>query len=93
MTCCNEVLRGGGVAALAVAGAIKLKKHSKDKTRVQTISRTLKRIPAAVRQKAYDARNPGGPSSHREVKWLVRGLRRSGAPGLLGKNGNPLSKF
>ena len=30
-----------------------LKRHSKDKTRVKTISRTLKRTPAAVRQKAY----------------------------------------
>ena len=29
-----------------------LKKHSKDKTRVKTISRALKRTPAAVRQKA-----------------------------------------
>ena len=30
-----------------------LKKHSKDKTRVKTISRTLKRTPGALRQKAY----------------------------------------
>ena len=29
-----------------------LKKHSKDKTRVKTVSRALKRTPAAVRQKA-----------------------------------------
>ena len=30
-----------------------LKKHSKDKTRVKTVSRALKRTPAALRQKAY----------------------------------------
>jgi len=30
-----------------------LKKHSKDKTRVKTVSRALKRTPAAVRQKAH----------------------------------------
>jgi len=30
-----------------------LKKHSKDKTPVKTVSRALKRTPAALRQKAY----------------------------------------
>jgi hypothetical protein len=30
-----------------------LKKHSKDKTAVKTVSRALKRTPAALRQKAY----------------------------------------
>jgi hypothetical protein len=30
-----------------------LKKHSKDKTPVKTVSRTLKRTPGALRQKAY----------------------------------------
>jgi hypothetical protein len=42
-----------------------LKKHSKDKTRVKTISRTLKRTPAAVRQKAYAL---GIPIGHRRAK-------------------------
>ncbi len=30
-----------------------LKKHSKNKTPVKTVSRALKRTPAALRQKAY----------------------------------------
>ena len=30
-----------------------LKKHSKNKTPVKTVSRVLKRTPAALRQKAY----------------------------------------
>ena len=30
-----------------------LKKHSKDKTPVRTVSRALKRTPGALRQKAY----------------------------------------
>jgi hypothetical protein len=30
-----------------------LKKHSKDKTPVKTVSRALKRTPGALRQKAY----------------------------------------
>ena len=30
-----------------------LKKHSKDKTPVSTVSRALKRTPGALRQKAY----------------------------------------
>jgi hypothetical protein len=37
-----------------------LKKHSKGKTRVKTISRTLKRTPAAVRQKAHALGIPVG---------------------------------
>ena len=37
-----------------------LKKHSKDKTRVKTISRMLKRTPGAVRQKAYALGIPVG---------------------------------
>ena len=42
-----------------------LKKHSKDKTRVKTISRALKRTPAAVRQKAQRL---GIPLGHRRTK-------------------------
>ena len=42
-----------------------LKKHSKDKTRVKTISRTLKRSPSAVRQKAHML---GIPVGHRRTK-------------------------
>ena len=42
-----------------------LKKHSKDKTRIKTISRALKRTPAAVRQKA---RALGIPVGHRRTK-------------------------
>ena len=42
-----------------------LKKHSKDKTRVKTISRALKRTPAAVRHKAHTL---GIPISHRRSK-------------------------
>ncbi len=42
-----------------------LKKHSKDKARVKTISRVLKRTPTAVRQKAYAL---GIPVGHRRTK-------------------------
>jgi hypothetical protein len=42
-----------------------LKQHSKDKTRVKTISRTLKRSPSAVRQKAHML---GIPVGHRRTK-------------------------
>jgi hypothetical protein len=42
-----------------------LKKHSKDKTRVKAISRTLKRTPGAVRQKA---RALGIPVGHHRAK-------------------------
>ena len=42
-----------------------LKKHSKDKTRVKTVSRVLKRTPAAVRQKAHAL---GIPLGHRRSK-------------------------
>ena len=42
-----------------------LKKHSKDKTRVKTVSRALKRTPAAVRQKAHAL---GIPVGHRRTK-------------------------
>ena len=42
-----------------------LKKHSKDKTRVKTISRTLKRTQAAVRHKAHTL---GIPVGHRRTK-------------------------
>ena len=41
-----------------------LKQHSKDKTRVKTISRALKRTPAAVRQKAHAL---GIPVGHRRT--------------------------
>ena len=41
-----------------------LKKHSKDKTRVKAISRTLKRTPGCREAKSLCARNPRGPSSH-----------------------------
>ena len=42
-----------------------LKKHSKDKTRVKTVSRALKRTPGALRQKA---RALGIPLGHRRIK-------------------------
>ena len=42
-----------------------LKQHSKDKTRVKTISRTLKRTPAALRHKAHTL---GIPLGHRRAK-------------------------
>ena len=42
-----------------------LRQHSKDKTRVKTISRALKRTPAALRQKA---RALGIPLGHRRIK-------------------------
>ena len=42
-----------------------LKKHSKDKTRVKTVSRALKRTPAPVRQKAHAL---GIPLGHRRSK-------------------------
>jgi hypothetical protein len=42
-----------------------LKKYSKDKTRVKTISRALKRTPGALRQKA---RVLGIPLGHRRSK-------------------------
>ena len=42
-----------------------LRQHSKDKTRVKTISRALKRTPGALRQKA---RVLGIPLGHRRTK-------------------------
>jgi hypothetical protein len=42
-----------------------LKRHSKDKTRVTTISRALKRTPGALRQKALTL---GIPLGHRRTK-------------------------
>ena len=42
-----------------------LRQHSKEKTRVTTISRALKRTPAALRQKA---RALGIPLGHRRIK-------------------------
>jgi hypothetical protein len=42
-----------------------LKKHSKDKTRVQAISRSLKRTPGSLRQKALAL---GIPLGHRRSK-------------------------
>jgi hypothetical protein len=42
-----------------------LRQHSRDKTPVKTISRTLKRTPAALRQKA---RTLGIPLGHRRPK-------------------------
>ena len=42
-----------------------LRRHSKDKTRVKTISRALKRTPGALRQKA---RVLGIPLGHRRTK-------------------------
>jgi hypothetical protein len=42
-----------------------LRQHSKDKTRVKTISRALKRSPGALRQKA---RALGIPLGHRRAK-------------------------
>ena len=42
-----------------------LRQHSKDKTRLKTISRALKRTPGALRQKA---RVLGIPLGHRRTK-------------------------
>jgi hypothetical protein len=42
-----------------------LKKHSKDKTPVKTVSRALKRTPGSLRQKAYAL---GIPVGHRRTK-------------------------
>jgi hypothetical protein len=42
-----------------------LRQHSKDRTRVKTISRALKRTPGALRQKA---RLLGIPLGHRRIK-------------------------
>ena len=42
-----------------------LKKHSKGKTPVKTVSRALKRTPGALRQKAYAL---GIPLGHRRNK-------------------------
>ena len=42
-----------------------LRQHSKDKTRVKTIARALKRTPGALRQKA---RALGLPLGHRRTK-------------------------
>ena len=42
-----------------------LRQHSKDKTRIRTISRALKRTPGALRQKA---RALGIPLGHRRTK-------------------------
>jgi hypothetical protein len=42
-----------------------LKQHSKEKTPVKTVSRALKRTPAALRQKA---RALGIPLGHRRTK-------------------------
>jgi hypothetical protein len=42
-----------------------LRQHSKDKARVKAISRTLKRTPGALRQKA---RALGIPLGHRRTK-------------------------
>ena len=42
-----------------------LRQHSKDETRVRTISRALKRTPGALRQKA---RALGIPLGHRRTK-------------------------
>jgi hypothetical protein len=42
-----------------------LKKHSKERTRVKTVSRALKRTPGALRQKAYAL---GIPLGHRRTK-------------------------
>src|SRR6476469_5791774 len=52
--------------------------HSKDKTRVQVISKALKRTPGALRQKA---RVLGIPLGHRRTKkkraWIFGGLTES----------------
>jgi hypothetical protein len=42
-----------------------LRQHSRDKTRVKTISRALKRTPASLRQKAHAL---GIPLGHRRPK-------------------------
>jgi len=55
-----------------------LRQHSKDKTRVQVISKALKRTPGALRQKA---RVLGIPLGHRRTKkkraWIFGGLTES----------------
>ena len=43
-----------------------LRQHSKNKSRVATISRALKRTPGALRQK-----DPTGPSAHKEKMSLT----------------------
>ena len=42
-----------------------LRQHSKDRTRIKTIARALKRTPGALRQKA---RLLGIPLGHRRIK-------------------------
>jgi hypothetical protein len=49
----------------ARADVKELRQHSKNKTRVKTISRALKRTPGALRQKA---RALGIPLGHRRAK-------------------------
>jgi hypothetical protein len=49
----------------ASAEVRELKQHSKNKTPVRTVSRALKRTPAALRQKAYAL---GIPLGHRRSK-------------------------
>jgi hypothetical protein len=57
----NRVVRGEWKSAEVK----QLKQHSKSKTPVKTLSRALKRTPAAVRQKAYAL---GIPLGHRRTK-------------------------
>ena len=47
-----------------------LRQHSKDKTRVQVISKALKRTPGALRQKGSCARNSAWPSAYQEKASL-----------------------
>ena len=58
-----------------------LKKHSKNKTPVKTVSRALKRTPAALRQKAYAL---GISLGHRAKSEKVVSRDGSGATGPLG---------
>ena len=48
-----------------------LRQHSKDKTRVTTISRALKRTPGALEKKGPCTRDPTGPSAHQEKMSLT----------------------
>ena len=48
-----------------------LRQHSKNKTRVKTISRALKRTPGALRQKARALRDPARPSPRQKEAVLT----------------------
>jgi len=49
-----------------------LRQHSRDKTRVKTISRALKRTPASLRQKAHALGIPLGHRRPKKKRAIVR---------------------